>query len=209
MNQLFTIGYSNHTNESFVLILQKHGINAIVDVRSAPYSKFKPEFNKKNLTGYLKRYNIEYVFLGKECGARFDSPDCYINGRADYNLIAKHTNFLNGLNRIQNGLQTYKIALMCAEKDPVNCHRMILICRNLKKRGINIFHIIDNNLTETQSDSEKRLLRLFAFDQLALFQSDEEQLSQAYDMQGKKIAYKDDTHDPNTGEKEEFNSGAN
>jgi uncharacterized protein (DUF488 family) len=148
MNELFTRGYSKHSLESFLATIQKYRINAIVDVRSIPFSKFKPEFNKDTLYNYLKSNNIEYVFLGNECGARFDDPKCYRNGKADYKLISKHRKFQEGLNRIQEGSKKYKIAIMCAEKDPINCHRMILICRNLKHTGLKIFHVLDRQISK-------------------------------------------------------------
>jgi uncharacterized protein (DUF488 family) len=206
MNELFTIGYSKHSLESFLATIQKYKINAIVDVRSIPFSKFKPEFNKDTLNNYLKSNNIEYVFLGNECGARFDDPSCYRNGKTDYKLIANHKKFQDGLHRIQEGSKKYKIAIMCAEKDPINCHRMILICRNLKDTGIKIFHVLDTDEIESQFQSEKRLLKLFKFDQQELFRTEEEQLDQAYDNQSEKIAHKEEQNDNNLNNEEESNS---
>jgi uncharacterized protein (DUF488 family) len=206
MNELFTIGYSKHSLESFLATIQKFGINAIVDVRSVPFSKFKPDFNKDTLHNYLKSNSIEYVFLGNECGARFDDATCYRNGKVDYKLISKHRRFQEGLNRIQEGLKKYKIALMCAEKDPINCHRMILICRNLKDVGIRICHVLDNDEVETQFESEKRLLKLFKFDQQELFRTEQEQLKQAYDNQSEKIAYREEQNNNNQNNEEESNS---
>lgn len=189
MNKLYTIGYSIHSTDSFLSLIKKYLIDVVVDVRSAPYSKFKPEFNQKFLKSLLNNNNIKYVFLGKECGARYDDPSCYVNGKAEYNLISKHDNFLNGIHRIKDGLGNFNIVLLCAEKDPINCHRMILICRALKKFEIDIFHIIDNEKVETHSEAERRLLKFYGLDQTELFRSANEQLEQAYDLHGKKIAY--------------------
>jgi len=190
MNKLFTIGYSNHSIETFISILKKYGINVIVDVRSTPFSSFKPEFNKDTLNIDLKKGGIKYLFLGNECGARFDEPSCYRNGKADYKLIAQHKKFQNGLKRINDGSENFTIALMCAEKDPINCHRMILICRNLKNFGLPIYHILDLDNIESQKEAESRLLRLFKLNQLDMFESENDQLEKAYNMQGEKIAYK-------------------
>ena len=197
MNKLYTIGYSQFTLNSFISILRKYSIDVIVDVRSSPYSKYKPDFNKKSLNSFLKNNGIKYVFLGKECGARYNDSTVYKNGKADYNLISQHKNFLEGIHRITKGLQNYKIALMCAEKDPIICHRMILICRNLKKFEVEIIHILEEDYIEPHKESEKRLLKLFNLDQQELFRSDQEQLEQAYDQQADKIAYREDLYKEN------------
>lgn len=131
LNELFTIGYSPHTYDSFLNILRKYQISALVDVRSSPYSQFKPEFNRETLKDLLKKHKIAYVFLGDYCGARVEDPTCYVNGKVDYNLVAKSQKFKEGLERIKKGMDIFRIALMCAEKDPITCHRTILISRNL------------------------------------------------------------------------------
>lgn len=200
MNNLYTIGYTNHSLESFIEVIKKYGINAIADVRSIPFSKYNYTFNKNILSNFLNHNDIKYVFLGNECGARFDDPACYHVGKADYKLIAKHKTFQHGLMRIKKGSKSYTIALMCAEKDPINCHRMILICRNLKDSGLPIYHIINAEKVETQSESEKRLLMLFRLNQLDLFHSEDDQLEKAYDKQGDRIAYFEDTRRKENGD---------
>jgi uncharacterized protein (DUF488 family) len=117
--EIFTIGYSTFSVDGFIETLNRNNITAIADVRSSPYSRFRPEFNRENLKQILLRNNIAYVFLGEECGARINAPECYINGKADYHLIANHPKFQEGLRRIREGLKRYRIALMCAEKDPI------------------------------------------------------------------------------------------
>lgn len=194
MNKLYTIGYAKHSLESFVATIRKLGIDAIADVRSVPFSSFAPSFNRDSLSNYLKLNNIQYVFLGNECGARIDDPTCYNNGKVDYKLVAKHKKFQSGLSRIVKGSKENTIALMCAEKDPINCHRMILVCRNLDKMGIEIFHILDSDIVESQSESEHRLLKVFKLNQLELFHSKNDQLDRAYDKQGERIAYKVDSN---------------
>ncbi|MCK4468012.1 MAG: DUF488 domain-containing protein [Desulfobacterales bacterium] len=189
INELYTIGYSGFTLNEFINVLKKHGINAIADVRSVPYSKFKPEYNRDNLKAKLKNSSIEYVFLGDLCGARIEAQECYKNGKADYALIAKHPKFQEGIKRIKKGLEKYRIALLCAEKDPVSCHRMILICRHLSADDIKIFHIIDFRSVLTQSECEARLLKLFKLDQPDLFRDVNDQITEAYEKQAEKIAY--------------------
>jgi uncharacterized protein (DUF488 family) len=188
-NELFTIGYSPHILNSFLRNLKKHQITAVADVRSSPYSQFKPEFNKENLAEFLKKHQIAYVFLGDFCGARVKDTSCYVNGKVDYALVAKNPKFKKGLKRIMDGLEKFRIALMCAEKDPITCHRTILICRNLMSEGINIKHIMSNGKVEAHKDSEQRLLKLFNLNHPDMFRSEEQRLAEAYSRQGEKIAY--------------------
>jgi uncharacterized protein (DUF488 family) len=159
MNPLFTIGYSSRSINDFLALLEKHKITALCDVRSMPYSSRNPDFNRELLRKSLKSHKIEYVFLGEELGERPKDPSCYVDGKAVYQKITNSELFKTGLQRIMLGIQkNYVIALMCAEKDPMTCHRTILICRNLRTQGIDIRHIIDRETTETQVDVEKRLI---------------------------------------------------
>ena len=189
MNELFTIGYSPHTLDSFLGILKKYQISALADVRSSPFSKFKPEFNKDSLKVFLKEHEIAYVFLGDYCGARVEDLSCYVNGKVDYKLVAENPKFKEGLERIRKGMENFRIALMCAEKDPITCHRTILICRNLLSAGIKIKHILGNGKVEEHEVSEHRLMKLFNLDNSDLFCSERERLEDAYSQQGEKIAY--------------------
>ena len=131
-NKLFTIGHSTHTVDQFLGLLKKHGITAVCDVRSMPYSQHNPQFNRESLKEVLNARGISYVFLGKELGARSDNPACYINGKVQYNYLAEEPAFREGLRRVKKGMQSFQVALMCAEKDPLTCHRTILVCRELK-----------------------------------------------------------------------------
>jgi len=190
---IHTIGYASHTIESFVATLEKFNITAIADVRSQPYSKFKPEFNKDNLKKSLINSRKEYVFLGDNIGARIKAPECYKNGQADYELISKHPLFQEGIDRLLKGMEKFSIALMCAEKDPINCHRTILICKYLKKYQVKIYHIIDANTYEDHTKTEFRLMKLFHLEQPDLFMKDSERLEEAYSKQEGKIAYVSET----------------
>ena len=186
---IYTIGYAAYTIESIIEVLAKFKITAIADVRSQPYSKFKPEFNKENLRKVLRTHGIEYVFLGDNMGARIKAPECYKNNQVDYELVSQHPLFQTGIERLLKGMEKYSIALMCAEKDPITCHRTILICRYLKKYQINIYHILDNNTLEDNSVAEFRLMKLFKLDQPDLFRNDSERLLEAYSLQEENIAY--------------------
>jgi len=188
MNKLYTVGHSTHSIEEFVSLLKMHGITAICDVRSQPYSKFNPQFNKENLRDELKNARIAFVFLGKELGPRSDNPACYLNGKVQYQRLAETEQFRQGLIRIKEGMKSYRIALMCAEKDPLMCHRMILVSRYLRSDA-EILHILEDGTIENNRDSEKRLMQLFGIVQELFDSSIEDAIQRAYDKQSEKIAY--------------------
>ncbi|MDC0832388.1 DUF488 domain-containing protein [Geitlerinema sp. CS-897] len=154
----FTIGHSNHSFEKFVALLQQHQISALADVRSHPYSRYCPHFDRAFLKKNLPEFGIAYVFLGKELGARAENLSCYENGKALYSRIAKTESFSQGIDRLCKGSDCYQISLMCAEQDPLTCHRAILVSRHLKKRGFDIQHILKNGDLESQDYLEERLL---------------------------------------------------
>ncbi len=188
---LFTIGYSNRSIGDFIALLKQHKITALCDVRSAPYSSRNPQFNREIFKQSLKSHNIEYVFLGEELGARPKDLSCYVEGKAIYQKIAATNLFKKGLERIKLGMQKgYVLALMCAEKDPMMCHRTILICRNLRGQSIEIKHIIDDQTIETQTDLEKRLIAQLKLHPDMFKDTDPNALiERAYDVQGDRIAY--------------------
>jgi uncharacterized protein (DUF488 family) len=196
-NIIYTIGYSTHSIQTFEALLSKYSISALVDVRTSPYSKFKPEFNKQNLAKSLKQSKVAYLFMGEELGARSIDPGCYINGRVSFTLLAQTENFRRGISRLSDGMQEYVIALMCAEKDPITCHRTILISRYLEKVGITVKHILDNGLIETTSDIEKRLLKLYKLEQLDFFTYPSDAIETAYLKQEHNISYNLKSDDEN------------
>jgi len=189
--KLFTIGYSGRSIDNLIALLEHYKITVLCDVRSVPYSSRNPQFNRELLKKELKSHDIKYVFLGEELGARPKDPSCYINGKALYQMIAESTLFKNGLERIRLGMQKdYVLALMCAEKDPMACHRSILICRNLRDSLIDIRHIINHNTTETQADLEKRLIaQLKLYPDLFKDTDPNALIERAYEVQGDRMAY--------------------
>lgn len=189
MPELYTIGHSTHSPEKLLELLQQHGIQVVGDVRSNPYSARLQQFNREPLEAFLKRAGIRYVFLGKELGARRDEKECYQAGKASYDRIAKLPAFNQGLERVLQGAATYKVALMCAEKDPLTCHRTILVCRHLQARGAVIHHILEDGSTETHESAERRLMKEERVPEQDLFESPEELLRRAYVCRGEKIAF--------------------
>ncbi|MFO1429169.1 MAG: DUF488 domain-containing protein [Candidatus Competibacteraceae bacterium] len=120
---LYTIGHSNHEITAFIGLLQQHGITALGDVRSHPYSRYVPHYSREPLKATLANAGIAYVFLGKQLGARSDNPACYNKGRVQYDRLAQEESFSEGIMRVMHGMNRHCIALMCAEKDPIACHR--------------------------------------------------------------------------------------
>lgn len=209
MAELFTIGHSNHSIKSFIELLHLHGVTALADVRSHPYSRYLPHFNQTEIKSALLDAGISYVFLGRELGARSSDPNCYVDGKAVYEKIAATKLFNEGIQRILKGSKSYKIALMCAEKDPITCHRAVLVCQYLRNRNLTINHILKNGDLESHKHLEERLLKLHNLRQpdtreaiqLSLFAnpvietkeinkySSGDVLKEAYRMQGSLIAY--------------------
>jgi len=189
---VFTIGHSNHPIEAFIALLKQHGISALADVRSAPYSRFHPQFNKDALEKALKEQGIKYVFLGRELGARSEDRSCYENGRVRYPLLARTALFRQGIERVTTGAAEYSIALMCAEKEPLECHRTLLVARALDELGVPIRHILADGRIEAHGEAMLRLLDLLGLPREDLFRSKQELLAEAIDRQERKVAYIDE-----------------
>ena len=189
---IYTIGHSDHSIERFIGLLKQHRITAVADVRSMPYSRFNPQFNKETLAASLEKDEITYVFLGKELGARPEDSACYENNRVDFGQIAERGEFKSGLERILKGSEKYRIALMCAEKEPLDCHRTILVCHKLKRLAISIKHILPDGVLEDHRDAESRLLKLANCEQDLFNQdvNDAERLERAYEKRANEIAYR-------------------
>jgi len=187
---LLTVGHSNHECDQFLALLQRHQVTAIADVRSQPYSQYTPQFNRETLESALRRRRIQYVFMGNELGARRAERECYLAGQARYELIAKLPLFQAGLERVKRGIETHRVALMCSEKDPLTCHRTILVCRHLRA-AINISHILENGMLESHEQAETRLLTLAGLPEADLFHGRAELIERAYDLQGEQIAFRE------------------
>ena len=162
MNQggvsVLTIGHSTHNLEAFVNLLKAHNVGAVADIRSTPYSRYSPQFNRESLRTALKRHQMRYVFLGRELGARSDDPSCYKNGRVQYKRLAQTELFCRGIERIELGSKDYRIALMCSEKDPLDCHRAILVAPTLCRNGTPVHHILEDGRIEDHETTISRLL---------------------------------------------------
>lgn len=187
---VYTIGHSTHKLEEFIGLLKQQGISMVCDVRSDPYSRANPQFNRETLKAALGENGIIYMFLGKELGARSDDQSCYTNGKVQYDCLAQTAPFRKGIDVLLKKMRTERLVLMCAEKDPLECHRAILIARYLEKLGVSVEHILCDGTKETHRQTEKRLLRLLKLqDSDGLFSTYEAIVDNAYKKQGERIAY--------------------
>lgn len=191
MNPLFTIGHSTHDFPTFLRLLKQHEIEVVADVRSRPFSRF-PWFCREALEKELKANRIRYVFLGTELGARRDERECYIGPRADYRLIAQTASYQKGIERLRNGVSRYRIALMCSEREPLDCHRTILVCRHAKDFA-DISHIRADGHLESHAQVEARLLSRYFPEVHDFFRCEEVMLDEAYTRRGEEINYIDET----------------
>lgn len=191
-SQLFTIGHSNHSLAHFVLLLRRHGVTAVADVRSAPYSRRHPQFNRESLAEALHAAaEIRYVFLGRQLGARPDDPECFTaDGRVSFERLGESLSFRKGLERVQNGLRQFRIALLCAERDPLECHRGILIAPRLAACVPSILHIGGEGELESHAQAEQRLLSQAHLPARELFRTDAQRLADAYARQEARIAWR-------------------
>lgn len=189
MDTVYTIGHSNYPPERFLELLQRHAVTAVGDVRSHPYSRMNPQFNRENLKRLLAAAGIAYVFLGRELGARSEDPACYSGGKVQYDRVARTEFFRQGLDRVSEGMRTHRLALMCAEKEPLECHRTILVSRELRARGVAVVHILEDGALESHEDTLARLREKLRLPEYDLFRSPEEVNEDAYRMQAGRIAY--------------------
>ena len=175
--EVFTVGHSNRSEIDLIELLRRHEINTVVDVRSTPYSEWSPQFNRKAIAATLKGHDIAYSYLGDELGVRSDDPSCYDEeNRVVYARLAATEQFRRGLRRVVKGAQQRKLALMCSEQDPIDCHRSIMLAFALDRLGIGSSHILhSDDKLETQKDLEERVLKLRNSGQLDMFRDKHKQ----------------------------------
>jgi uncharacterized protein (DUF488 family) len=175
--------------ERFMDLLNLHAVTAVCDVRSQPYSGRNPQFNRDALQRKLTGNGIAYLFLGSELGAKSADPSCSRNGIVRFGCLSRTGRFKDGLQRVRAAMETHRVALMCAEKDPLLCHRTLLICRSLRNEGMSIKHILADGSIETQAELEARLLMITRVPRDDLFMDHAQSLERAYDLQSEKIAH--------------------
>jgi uncharacterized protein (DUF488 family) len=190
--RIYTIGHSNHQIENFITLLKVVKIDMIVDVRSAPFSKMYPHFNRETLETVLIDNQIGYLFFGDLIGGRSRNRSDYENGQVVYSRLAAKDEYRATIKRVLDGSAKFKIALMCSEKEPLDCHRTLLVSQSLCDLGAQVAHIHADGKIESQSEVLNRLLRNYNLDSPDLFGAETDRLREAILKQEKKIAYSDE-----------------
>lgn len=193
--RIYTVGHSKHEIGYFLSLLEAWSITCVVDVRSIAASRFNPQFNKKALAASLKDEGIEYLHMPDEFGARQTAPEVLTDGQVDFVKVRKSEQFRRGVERLKTGLRKgYNIALMCAESEPLECHRFSMISVDLNKKGLDVFHILKDRTIKSNRELEEELLTKYKKKILtsSLFPgaiSYEERLDASYRLQNQEIGF--------------------
>lgn len=190
LHPIYTIGHSTTSKEKFLASLKALDVDMLLDVRSSPYSRHAPQFNRQAITEWLAAAGMKYVFGGKSLGGRPTDQSLYEFGRASYQRMSRATVFLTGLRRLVVLARRHSIALLCAEPDPLECHRFLLISRALHGSGISVTHILPDGSTETHEAAERRLIRVAGLSQADLFSVSEDAIEKAYEIQEDRFAFR-------------------
>jgi uncharacterized protein (DUF488 family) len=192
---VYTIGHSNHSIEYFIELLKTYSITCVIDVRSVPASSYNPQFNMENLQHSLKANNITWLHFGEEFGARHTEKELLdAFGKVDFDKVRNTPKFLSGVDRLVKGLEKgFRIALMCSEAEPFDCHRFSMISYYLVRNGFVVHHILKDKTFVTNEELEKRLLKKYErqIPATTLFEifSEDDQLNLAYRLRNKDVAY--------------------
>jgi uncharacterized protein (DUF488 family) len=142
MSSFFTLGHSNHPIETWLNLVRQHGVEVVVDIRSSPYSKYAPQFDKVDIQRSLEEAGFRYLFLGAELGGRPANTAYYdASGHVLYSRLRNDAHFLAAIERLETGMERFHVALLCGEENPAHCHRRLLIGRVLTERGHTMLHI--------------------------------------------------------------------
>jgi uncharacterized protein (DUF488 family) len=192
---VFTVGHSTHDIKHFIELLNKYGVNCLIDVRSSPYSRIAPQFNKDMLSSALKSNEVLYVHFEKEFGARHTKPSLLDeDGKVDFDKVRESAEFKQGVQRLEKALELgYTVALMCSEANPFDCHRFSMISYQLVKEGLQVHHILQDGKLMDNNELEEWLLKKYyrKLPQSTLFETvtREMQIEAAYRLRGKDIAF--------------------
>jgi uncharacterized protein (DUF488 family) len=192
---IFTVGHSTHKVEYFLELLRRWEVTCIVDVRSVPASRFNPQFSKASLVRSLNSNNISYVHMGEEFGARITDPTLLGDGgQVDFYKVQKSVSFQKGVERLKDAVdKRFVIALMCAESDPLTCHRFAMITPILKNEGFDVRHILKDKSTLSTQALEELMVTKFTKRSYSnkLFSDDDNHsaVDEAYQLLSKKIAF--------------------
>lgn len=157
---IYSIGHGNKDIKQFLDELSSFEVKFLIDVRTRPYSRFWPHFDREHLQLKLQQDAIRYIFLGEKLGGLPNDPKCYSDGKVDYDLLKSNDAFLEGIERLINAhKQNLKVAVMCSESDPEQCHRSKAIGAVLEEEGISMTHIIARDISKDQATVMNELTR--------------------------------------------------
>jgi uncharacterized protein (DUF488 family) len=187
---LFSIGHSNIAAERFLATLRDVGVDTIADVRSTPFSRRFPWFSGKTLAATLAQHGMTYLAYGDTLGGRPRDAALYRDGVADYEAMARQPDFQTGLGRLLADAARSRVCLMCAEREPLDCHRCLLVARSLAERGLTIGHILHDGTVEPHAATEQRLLALTGASDDLFVTGQDERLAAAYRRRARAVAYR-------------------
>lgn len=185
---IYTIGYAGHSIQSLVKLLQATGITVLADVRSTPFSSRKPEMDKPALMQALRDGGMRYIFMGEQLGGRPRNPKLYRAGKIDPQALLAHQEYKEGVTRLIAGATEHTICLLCAERDPVTCHRGLYIAESLQDAGMQVRHLIDNQPEDHQA-TRARMAGLANMAHADLFASETDLRSMVIEHMREKIAF--------------------
>ncbi len=163
---IYTVGYGERSLDAFIEVLRAYDVGYLIDIRSAPYSRYKPEFSKRTLEDALRRHGIRYVFMGRTLGGRPTDPECYSGEKVDYEKVKRKDFYQEGIERIRNAFKQQQcIVLMCSEGKPEHCHRSKLIGETLTELEIPVRHIDEKGELKSQTE----VINILTGGQLSLF----------------------------------------
>lgn len=155
---IHTIGYGQRSFDELVDLLARFHVDHLIDVRSQPHSRWKPAFNQGALHAALEARGIRYVFMGDQLGGRPRDPSCYRDGKVDHTLIRQRDWFQRGIDRLAAAHeQNRRVAIMCAEQKPQQCHRSLLIAPELIRRDLPVAHIDETGEARSHAEVMHRL----------------------------------------------------
>ena len=177
MSSVYTIGHSNQSWEAFAALLREQRIDVVVDIRSAPYSRYAPQFDHDLLKDKLGECGAKYLFLGKELGGRPNDPSHYDKkGHALYGQMKADRAFEEAIERLERGMAGFRVVLLCGEEDPAHCHRRLLVGRVLAERGHELLHIRGDGRLQKEAEVAAESGKPLVEEQPALFaELDEDQ----------------------------------
>jgi uncharacterized protein (DUF488 family) len=187
---LFSIGHSNIAADRFIALQRAAGVAVIADVRSTPVSRFCPWFSAKNLAPLLAEAGIGYSSYGGALGGRPSDPALYRDGIADFEAMARQVDFQAGLDRLVAEAARSRLCMMCSEREPLECHRCLLIARALAARGLTVGHILHDGGIEPHAATERRLLALEGNEETLFVTGQTERLAAAYLRRVRAVAYR-------------------